>query len=148
MKFCDKRAYCVRFKNPLLYHLCWLHSRQSGGTDAIQLNFGMRLSYGFIEKQTDREVYIIPFSENAVAESSNGRRLETAFNISFDISNVKYFSSSANNGFLDLIFNLSIPKGVSVGAADVLEVFDSAGQVVVHLQLAHHLPCIVRLLSP
>ena len=73
-------------------------------------------------------------------------RLDTAFNISFDISNAQHFSSSANNGLLDLIFNLSVSKGVSVGAADVLEVFDPAGQVGVHLQLAHHLPCVVRLL--
>ena len=139
------KEHTVRFKNPFLF----VDSIQRDKVERqmqFNMNFGRRLSYGFIGKVTDWEVYIIPFSENAVAESSNGRRLETAFNISFDISNVTYFSSSANNGFPDLIFNLSIPKGVSVGAADVLEVFDPAGQVGVHLQLAHHLPCFVRLL--
>jgi len=81
-----------------------------------------------------------------VAKSSNVR-LHTAFNISFEISNAQQiFSSSASNGFLDLLFYLSISKGVSVGAADVLEMFEPACQVGVDLQLTNHLPGIVSLL--
>ena len=47
---------------------------------------------------------------------------------------VQHFSNTANYGFLDLFFCLSIAKGISMGAANVLEMFDPAGQVGVDLQ--------------
>ena len=59
---------------------------------------------------------------------------------------MQHSSNTPNYGFLDLFFYLSIAQGISMGAANVLEMFDPAAQVGVNLQPANDLSCIVRLL--
>jgi len=44
--------------------------------------------------------------------------------IFLEISYAHHISASARNDFLDLFFCLSIPKSISMGAANVLEMFD------------------------
>ena len=84
--------------------------------------------------ETLTEKYRFHVAKNVFAESSYGRLIHTAFHIYSDISNPQHFSDSAKNGFLDLVFYLRISKSVSVGAANVLEMFHSAAQVGVNLR--------------